>query len=323
MFFSKIVDSYALNKLHKTKSQEYQYIGVPNSVPKLSDRETFYHAPKINFSFDFQEYSKGYRIGTFEGKSVISTNYPSNDKITGEAFIKDEDGPHVIFVHGWRAESFDQVKKIFHKSITKDLGWNMYYFTLPYHFQREPSQSLYSGEFMISANIKRSLAAIRQAIVDLRCFIQWIKENKKGPVVIVGISLGGFITNLLATVESKIDVLTSIFYSNRLSYSIWNTLPGKYIKADLEHYDVEYEDLIRYWEITDPSKALPKVKKKNVLLISAQHDRYVHIEDTDYLWESWGKPTRYVYPCGHAGLVLKRKRIEKDTLSFINNKIKR
>lgn len=66
-------------------------------------------------------------------------------------------------------------------------------------------------------------------------------------------------------------MLASIFYANRLSYSIWNTTPGKFIREDLEHHGVTYDDLIDYWKITEPSQALPKVQKENILLISGKH----------------------------------------------------
>ncbi|MFK3811869.1 alpha/beta hydrolase family protein [Bacillus halotolerans] len=166
----------------------------------------------------------------------------------------------------------------------------MYYYSLPYHFEREPENSLYSGELMISANIDRTIESTRQSIVDLRALIHWIKANKKGPVIIAGVSLGGWVTNLIATLDSQIDVVVSIFYANRLSYSIWNTIPGKFIREELEQNSVTYEDLVKYWNITDPSQALPKVNKDNILLISAKHDQYIDLKDADYLWESWGKP---------------------------------
>ena len=98
----------------------------------------------------------------------------------------------------------------------------MYYFTLPYHFEENPINP-YSVEYMVSANIERTVQATKQAVADLRALIKWIKTNKNGPLILIGISLGGFITNLISLVEEEIDVLASIFYANRLSYSIWNT----------------------------------------------------------------------------------------------------
>lgn len=240
-----------------------------------------------------------------------------NDYVRGEAFLnEDESKPNVIFVHGWRMKGFDRIKKNFHNSIMNNLGWNMYYYTLPYHLERQPEASLYSGEFMVSANINRTVESTRQAIVDLRALIRWIKNNKQGPVIIIGVSLGGFVSNLVATLESEIDTLVSIFYSNRLSYSIWNTIPGKYIRQDLESHGGDYKDLMKYWELTVPNQALPKMNKENILLISAKHDQYVHIQDADLLGESLGKPTRYVYNCGHAGIVLKRKKLQRIPFRF-------
>ena len=99
---------------------------------------------------------------------------------------------------------------------------------------------------MVSANIERTVQATKQAVADLRALIKWIKTNKNGPLILIGISLGGFITNLISLVEEEIDVLASIFYANRLSYSIWNTIPGKFIREDLEHHGVTYDDLIDY-----------------------------------------------------------------------------
>lgn len=326
MLLSKLIDYYALYDLHKDRSKENQYHIDFDHAPTNIDRDVFFEVPSSLADIDLNITSKenGYSIGEFGFESLRPSGDHPNDYVRGESFLNEVGNkPNVIFVHGWRMKGFDRVKKIFHDSIMNNLGWNMYYYTLPYHLERQPEASLYSGEFMVSANINRTVESTRQAIVDLRALIQWMKNNKQGPVIIIGVSLGGFISNLVATLESEIDALVSIFYSNRLSYSIWNTIPGKYIRRDLESHGVNYNDLVKYWELVEPNQALPKINKENILLISAKHDQYVHIQDADLLWESWGKPTRYVYNCGHAGIVLKRKKIEKDTMSFLQNKLKR
>ncbi|KMY52548.1 hypothetical protein AC623_20650 [Bacillus sp. FJAT-27231] len=324
MLFSKFIDYYALYDLHKKRSKDSHFSPFPYTIPDTSKRESFYKTRRPDILLDMCTSEKDYSIGTFSFSSLIPSGDDFNDRITGEAFLNENNtnAPNVIFVHGWRMESNDRVKKIFHQHMMNS-GWNMYYFTLPYHFQRKPEKSLYSGEYMISADIERTIQSTKQAVVDLRALIQWIKTGNGNPIILIGVSLGGFITNLTATLEPEIDILASIFYANRLSYSIWNTNPGKFIKADLEKHGVSYEDLKRYWQITEPSQAIPKMKKDNILLISGRYDQYVHIEDTNHLWESWGRPERHVYNCGHAGIVLHRKKIAKDTLAFIQNKIKR
>lgn len=99
---------------------------------------------------------------------MIPSGDVSNDYVRGEAFLN-EDGskPNVIFVHGGRMKGFDRVKKIFHNSIMNNLGWNMYYYTLPYHLERQPEASLYSGEFMVSVNINRTVKRDKTAKVGI------------------------------------------------------------------------------------------------------------------------------------------------------------
>ncbi len=321
VLFSKFIDLCALYDLHKKRSKEYQFSGVPTI--DFEDIGTFY---KVNKSIDIQfndEVSNlhNYKIAKFEYKSQVKTGDVFNDVVRGKAYLnKNNNAPNVIFVHGWRMNSTERIENIYHEKMI-DLEWNMYYFTLPYHFERKPESSLFSGEYMVSANIQRTVESTQQAVVDLRALIHWIKENKEGSVILIGVSLGGIITNLTALVEPEIDVLTSVFYANRLSYSIWKTNPGKYIKKDLEENGVTYEQLKECWKATEPSQSSPVMKKENVLLISATQDQYVHMEDTSYLWESWGKPTRYLYNCGHAGIVLNKKKIAADTIEFIRKRI--
>ncbi len=231
MFVTKYVDKLALYDLHKKRSKVTQYVSFKYETMKHEEREKFYNTYAANPQFNINPTKdRTYSSGNFNFRSSISLGDKNNDMVSGEVYLNsNENAPNVIFVHGWRMDSNARIKNIFHKDML-NLGWNMYYFTLPYHFEREPEESTYSGEFMISANIERTVAASRQAVADLRAFIQWIKSNKSGPVILIGVSLGGFITNLTATLESNIDVLVSVFYANRLSYSIWHTNPGMYIK---------------------------------------------------------------------------------------------
>jgi len=315
--FSKFIDHYALSALHKKKSSTTQF-AIP-VLPTEINREDFYQPDNPSFQ---TEVTADYQSNTYSFTSFIATEYPNNDFIKGEMFLQNNKGvtPNIILIHGWRMNSYSKLKSIYHDKMSS-LGWNLYYFPLAYHMERTPPPSLYSGEFMISANLDRTVHATKQSIVDLRTLIHWIKQTQEGPIVLVGVSLGGWIANLAATLEAEIDGVISVFYANRLSHSIWNTIPGKYIKADFLNNGIGFKELIEHWGITDPSGSLPKIKKENILLISGKHDQYISLEDADHLWQSWGKPARHVYNCGHSGIVLNKKRIAKDTISFIQEQV--
>lgn len=110
-------------------------------------------------------------------------------------------------------------------------------------------------------------------------------------------------------------------YANSLAFSIWKSIPGKYIKRDFEAHSFTYEELKKYWGIIEPSNYKPVIQKKNILMISGIHDKYVLNEDTDYLWEIWDKPNRLLYPCGHSGIVFCRDKIRKDSIEFMRKRI--
>ncbi|WP_226567811.1 alpha/beta hydrolase [Bacillus stratosphericus] len=318
----KVIDYGALIDMHRTKSKVSHF---NNSPIKVGNRDHFFSLQPINLAFHIDNHTSNLESGTFSFNSSIRSGDDKNDKVTGEVFLRKDSKhkPNVIFVHGWRMDSYDRIKKIYHDRIIKNYDWNMYYYTLPYHFDREPQASTYSGERMISANINRTVQSSQQAIVELRGLIKWIKEIKGGEIIVIGISLGGWLTNLLATVEKEVDIVVSAFYANNIAHSIWNTLPGKYIRRDLEEHGTTYEELNKAWDIMNPSKAELLVDKENVLLISGKYDMYIDINDADILWNSWGKPKRHIYSCGHSGIVLSRKRIAADTLQFIESRLEK
>ena len=112
--------------------------------------------------------------------------------------------------------------------------------------------------------------------------IKWL-NNKPGKTVLIGISLGGLITNLASSFEDKIDALVSVMYANSIAYLVWNSRLGKNIKKDLKKNGFTFEMLKKHWEITDSSNFKPTISKEKILLISGLYDKYVLNEDTDIL----------------------------------------
>ena len=155
----------------------------------------------------------------------------------------------------------------------------------------------------------------------MRALVKWIKSSSRGKIILIGVSLGGFLTNLASAIERDIDVLISVFYANSLANAVWNTIPGKYIKKDFILNSFSYEQLTKHWAVITPSIYQPAVPKNRILLLSAAYDQYISLEDSNELWTKWGKPQRYIYSCGHSGIVLIRNKIRKNSLEFINSKL--
>lgn len=319
-FLSGFLDSCGLADMHKNKSKVSHFSESRNPAITVGELNSFYPDPKIpEVLFEQIDSRDHYNIGRYKFRSEISGTGDSNIFAAGNYF-KSKKVPtdtSIIFVHGWRMNSFDKFYNIY-LDVFKEKGYNIYTLELPDHFSRESKTSLYNGELMVTTNIDSTLLSIKQAITDLRALIHYLK-SKNNKVVLIGMSLGGFFANMAAVLEEKIDALISVMYANSIPFSVWKSIPGKYIKQDFEAYGFTYEKLKEYWAIMVPSNFKPVIPKEKILLISGIYDKYVLLEDTSLLWEAWGKPQRLLFRCGHSGIVFCKSKIRKATLDFLEN----
>jgi len=320
---SDIADSYGLYTLHKKYSKEDQFNYVEEDVTKSnSDFLKFYKKPTLpKIHYEKVKIEKNYEIGKIKFLSEVENGYSNKDAIFHyRKNLVVDNNINVIFVHGWRADNLDRLGKVFLDSFT-ERNYNIYNYVLPFHMERSPDASLYSGEYFVSSDVSRTLKSEQQSVSDIRALISNIKAEKKGKIIIIGLSLGGITTNLLSEVEENIDVLISLFYANELSYTIFETEAGKYIKKDFIKNNFNYSFLKKSWEVINPSLRKPVIELDKILLVSGKYDKYVIDKDTDILWENWEKPKRYIYNCGHSGIVLSKNKIKSDVLKFIDKRV--
>lgn len=315
-YISFLVDYGVLYGIHKVKSKELQF-KHNYQIPGETD---FFPEPLLpDIQLKVKETKRQCKIGTYSFNSQIKSEHHVNNIVQSEFNEYENAGANVIVINGWRADGIEGAANLFLKPFC-ERKFNVYFYSLPYHLHRVPEGS-YNGEYFISANIGRTLLAVKQAVTDVRNLIRWIKKNRTGKIILAGISMGGYITNLVSTQE-EIDLLVSVFYANNLPYIIWNALPGKYVKEDFVKNNFSYDKLQEAWKVINPCYLEPIVSKKNILLISGRHDMFVPFEDSTNLWKIWGKPERKVYPFGHAGFVINESEIVKDSMRFIDERIK-
>ncbi|MDP4147251.1 MAG: alpha/beta hydrolase [Bacillota bacterium] len=319
---AKIADSYGLNSLHKEYSKSDQFYFDEDEVFKLnSDYNKFYAKPSLPvIHFQGSKLENGDAKGTLKFLSEINNGDSNINSIFHYNMCTDkENSTSIILVHGWRASQLNRLESVFLDSFIEK-KYNIYSYVLPFHMERCPNISLYSGEYFFSANVSRTLKSVQQSISDIRALIRYIKEKRKDKIIIIGLSLGGLISNLLCEVEEDINLLISLFYANDLSFTAFETEAGKFIKEDFIENDFDINILRNSWSIINPSLKKPVIDLDKILLVSGIYDKYVLNEDTDKLWINWDKPKRYLYECGHSGIVLSKSRIKYDVLKFIDER---
>ncbi|HLV02006.1 MAG TPA: hypothetical protein VKZ59_12105, partial [Acidobacteriota bacterium] len=79
----------------------------------------------------------------------------------------------VIVVPQWNADATSHLSLC---RILQRLGVTTIRLTLPYHEHRRP-QGMKRADYMVSPNLGRTLHATRQAVLEVRQIVQWLKEK--------------------------------------------------------------------------------------------------------------------------------------------------
>ena len=84
------------------------------------------------------------------------------------------------------------------------MGISVLRLSLPYHDIRMPADT-HLADYAVSANIGRTLDACRQAVIDVRCCLDWLEQRGCNRLGILGTSLGSCYA-FLATAQPLVNV---------------------------------------------------------------------------------------------------------------------
>lgn len=174
---------------------------------------------------------------------------------------------------------------------------------LPYYGERRPGR-----ETFLSADIERTMSAMRQGICDVRRAVTWLQSRPEVDperVGVTGISLGGIVSSVAASVDPRIRQTVLLLAGGGLADILWDMpepearryrelwLASGRTKADLETLTRPY----------DPLTYAQGLKGKRVLMMAGTVDEVIPPEAARKLWVAAGEPPIEWMPCGHYSAV--------------------
>ena len=107
------------------------------------------------------------------------TAYPENDQVNARWYPapahKDPARPKqaIVVLPQWNSDGLghNSLCTIFNR-----MGISALRLSMPYHDIRRPAE-LERSDYAVSSNIGRTLSACRQAVVDIRCCVDWLEEQ--------------------------------------------------------------------------------------------------------------------------------------------------
>lgn len=180
-------------------------------------------------------------------------------------------------------------------------GLNTLRLSLPYHDQRMPP-SLNRADYIVSANVVRTLQVCRQAVVDARRAIAWLSSQGYERIGILGTSLGSCLAMLTSAHEPLVRAEALNHVSRYFADVVWEGLSTSHVRQGLEGH-VTLDRLRELWMPISPQAYVSRVRDKRTLLVYARYDTTfpVHLS-LDLIREFDRLGVGYdlaVLPCGH------------------------
>jgi len=173
--------------------------------------------------------------------------------------------------------------------------------SLPYHDRRMPPD-LSRADYIVSSNIVRTLQVCRQAVMDVRLALWWLRDQGYERLGLLGTSLGSCLAMLTGVHEPLVRAQALNHVSPYFGDVVWRGLSTEHVRQGLEGH-VDLEALRELWRPISPWSYLDRVHEKRTLLVYAKYDLTFPVDLSRLLVNEWRRrdPGLVVatLPCGH------------------------
>jgi dienelactone hydrolase len=234
--------------------------------------------------------------------SPVRTPYPEND-LANARWYPAEGKPRqaMIVMPQWNADAFSHNVLC---SLFNRFGISALRLSKPFHDIRRPAETDRS-DYAVSANIGRTLAAGRQAVVDVRCCLDWLESQGYEEFGILGTSLGSCYAFIAAAHDARLRVTAFNHASMAMGDVVWTGQSTRHVREGFEQAGLTQELIYRLWSGLSPVAYMSRfaANPRKVLVIHARYDLTFLPEYSEQVVAAFAEHgidfVSKVLPCGH------------------------
>jgi dienelactone hydrolase len=279
----------------------------------MRDTHAFFTPPptsEFQFTPADPEKTAGGESGTLRFASALATPHTENNTVAARWFPSDaakqrggngratDRGPVVLVLPQWNADAGGHIGLA---RLLARFGISALRLSLPYHDVRMPAE-LSRADYIVSANVVRTLQSCRQAVLDARRAVDWLSAQGFERIGILGTSLGSCLSLLTAAHEPRIRTAALNHVSPWFADVVWRGLSTRHVRESLEG-NIDLEQLRRIWMPISPMSYLEAMRRTRSLLVYARYDLTFPVDLSEHLLERFaahGIPHEtFALPCGH------------------------
>jgi dienelactone hydrolase len=278
---------------------------APNAVLRdwvthaLADSPRFFDTPATS-DYTYRADAGG-GTGALSFPSAFRTPHTENNTVHAVYFrsVRADRGRRaVVVLPQWNAGPDGHVGLC---RLLNQFGVSALRLSLPYHDARKPPE-LNRADYIVSANIARTVQVCRQAVMDARRAVAWLAKQGYGRIGILGTSLGSCLSLLTTAHEPLIRAQALNHISPYFADVVWRGLSTAHVRTGLDGH-IDLEELRRMWMPISPQIYLDRLDGKKTLLVYAKYDLTFPVDLSENLVHEFrrrGIPHELrVLPCGH------------------------
>ncbi len=244
--------------------------------------------------------------------SPVRSPHPENDQVNARWFpagaaqqekFRRAGKPRqaMVVMPQWNADglSHNALCEIFNR-----FGVSCLRLSKPYHDIRRPPE-LERSDYAVSANIGRTMAACRQAVVDIRSCLDWLAQQGYEQFGILGTSLGSCYGFIAAAHDPRLQVCAFNHASTWFGDVVWTGQSTRHIREAFENAGLDQASLREVFRGISPMAYMDRfaANPKQVLVVHATYDlTFLEEFSQDVLKNFERYRIDYIartLPCGH------------------------
>lgn len=208
--------------------------------------------------------------------SPIRTPYPENDRVNARWYPAPEEKMigkpkrAMIVMPQWNADAFSHNALC---SLFNRFGISALRLSKPYHDIRRPAE-IERSDYAVSSNIGRTISACRQAVVDIRCCLDWLEAQGYEQFGILGTSLGSCYAFIASAHDPRLCVNAFNHASTSFGDVVWTGQSTRHIRQSFEDAGLTQVRLRAAWSCISPVSYMRRfaANQKKVLVVHARYD---------------------------------------------------
>jgi len=233
-----------------------------------------------------------------ESKFLPNSRVNIHQYIHKELLNKIQTKTAVLFIHGYAENTFKFHEYGYFPLFYRKFKADIYAIELPYHFNRQPDDSPFSGSYFLNGNPIRMIEAVRQSVQEIVLLCQFLQYEYES-IIVFGVSLGGHLSALVS------QFIENVLLVCALASPFLFSLDPKIVPLSRQNViKLRFEKRLKWYKllgICNLKYFPPTSTNKKTVIVGGKYDRIVPIKRVKDLATLLSKPL-IIYNGGHLSM---------------------